>query len=153
VRQCTCWGAATVGALAVLASCSIAAAQPPPPAPVPSPADNSSPAAPPQSDAPPKAATTGEGASNANESADKTLPWACKGLAELPCRKNKVCTWIIPKEVDKTGKVRSPYCRKLGPTKKKAKETGAEKTNGLVSPATPAPERKPTVPASGAPPQ
>jgi hypothetical protein len=80
------------------------------------------------------------------------LPWRCKGLAELPCRKNKVCTWIIPKEVDKTGKVRSAYCRKLGPTKKKVEKTGAGKATGLPAPATPPPEQKPPA-TSGAPPQ
>jgi hypothetical protein len=47
----------------------------------------------------------------------------CKGLAELPCRKNKGCTWIIPKEADKTGQMPEAYCRKLGATKAKAKNT------------------------------
>lgn len=49
----------------------------------------------------------------------------CKGLEELPCRKNKVCTWIIPKEANKAGEVPSPYCRKLGPVKKKPPGPGS----------------------------
>ena len=76
---------------------------------------------------------------------DQTTTSECKGLEEKPCRTNKVCTWIIPKEPNKTGEVPPAYCRKLGPTKKRPKSTGA----GEVSPA-PSPEKK--QPATSAPP-
>jgi hypothetical protein len=97
----------SVGALFLLTSCSVSVAQQQPSdATIP-------PAAPasPQNEAVPLTDAT---------SVDKPAS-ECKGLAEKPCRKNKACTWIIPKEANKSGQVPPAYCRKLGPTKAKAK--------------------------------
>ena len=60
----------------------------------------------------------------------------CKGLEEKPCRKNKLCTWIIPKDPNKSGEVPPAYCRKLGPTRKKAKDAAPPPT---APPAAPSP--------------
>ena len=78
-----------------------------------------------------------------------TDPSACKGLAEHPCRKNKACVWIIPKEVDKkTGQVRAPYCHKHGTTKKKAAKK-AKTEAPAASAAPPAPPAAEPPPPSG----
>jgi len=58
----------------------------------------------------------------------------CKGLAERPCRKNQICTWIIPKQANKSGQVRPAYCRRLGPTKAKAKNAGRLAASAASSP-------------------
>ena len=47
----------------------------------------------------------------------------CKGLEEKPCRKNRECVWIIPKEADKGGQIRAAYCRKHGGAKANAKDS------------------------------
>lgn len=109
---------ASVAALFVLTSCSITVAQQPPSDPTIPPAEASPAPASPQNEAvPPTDATT----------VDKPAS-ECKGLAEKPCRKNKVCTWIIPKEANKSGQVPPAYCRKLGSTKAKAKNADAPAT-------------------------
>ena len=59
---------------------------------------------------------------------------ACKGLAERPCRMNRVCTWIIPTEANKDGQVPPAYCRKLGPTKKKSEKPEAATPSSPASP-------------------
>jgi hypothetical protein len=74
----------------------------------------------------------------------------CKGLVEKACRTNKICTWIIPTETDKSGAVRPPYCRKLGPTKKRLKKTDPEKATE-TSPATPPPDQPAPAPPAGSP--
>jgi hypothetical protein len=140
---------AAAAALALFASPAVAGAQQPPPASVTTPAENSPPAAGPKTDAPPQSDATVKSGSGAENKADKKLPWACKGLVQLACRKNKACTWIIPKEADKTGQVRSAYCHKLGTTTKKEKKSAAGKVTGITSPAPPSPEKKP--PATSAP--
>ena len=47
----------------------------------------------------------------------KAAPSECKSLAERPCRKNRACVWIIPKEADKIGQVPAAYCWKHGSSK------------------------------------
>ena len=48
----------------------------------------------------------------------------CKGLEEKPCRKNRECVWIIPKEADKSGQIiPAAYCRKHGGAKANAKDS------------------------------
>ena len=37
----------------------------------------------------------------------------CKGLEEKPCRKNRECVWIIPKEADKSGQIRLPIVENM----------------------------------------
>lgn len=128
--------AATAGVFALLASATIAGAQQPPASSTAAPEGSS--AAVPKNDAAPPADTA------VKSDGDTKAPSACKGLAERPCRKNETCTWIIPKEADKTGQVPPAYCRKLGPTKAKAKNTAA--------PPAPTPEQKPPA-TSGAPPK
>ena len=102
--------------LGVLACPSLAVAQQTAPPPATSTEQNPSATAVPKNDAPP--------AQSAADTPDnKKPPSECKGLAEHPCRKNKACTWIIPKVADKTGQVPPAYCRKLGTTKAKLKNT------------------------------
>jgi hypothetical protein len=67
----------------------------------------------------------------------------CKGLAEKPCRTNKACVWIIPKEADKNGVVRPAYCHKKG------KKAQPGKATDTPAPTAPASEQNPP---SGAPP-
>jgi hypothetical protein len=129
--------AAATGALVLLTSFTLALAQDAPPVAPPAPAEDST--APPQPDAaaPPQA-------SPAPASTD---PAGCKGLEEKPCRKNKACVWIIPKEPDKAGNVKPPYCHKHGSTKKKPKTTGgAAAPDGAAQAAPPAAEQAPPAP-------
>ena len=86
---------------------------------------------PPEVNSAPTAASEKEAQPPGAASNDQTTASECKGLEEKPCRRNKVCTWIVPKEPNKTGEIPPAYCRKLGLTKKKPKSTGA----GKVSPA------------------
>ncbi len=142
MKRLICWAAraAAIGALALLVSPTIVSAQEPPAAAPPPPAEDSTAPAAPSTTEPPQA----------NPAPTSTDPSGCKGLAEKPCRKNKACVWIIPKEVDKSGKVKSPYCHKLGHTKKKAKKTGAAMPQGAAQPAAPPPEQSPAEQAAPA---
>jgi len=70
----------------------------------------------------------------------------------MPCRKNNNCYWIIPKEPDKAGNVKPPYCHKRGTKMKKT--TGDATPPGAAPPAAaeqpapaPPPEDAPTEPA------
>jgi hypothetical protein len=101
----------SVGALFLLTSCTVSVAQQQPSDATIPPAEASPAPASPQNEAVPLTDAT---------SVDKPAS-ECKGLAEKPCRQNKACTWIIPKEANKSGQVPPAYCRKLGPTKAKAK--------------------------------
>jgi hypothetical protein len=134
VNRLICWAtrAAAIGALALFVSSAIATAQEPPADTPPAPADDSmAPAAPNGADTP-----------QAAPAPSSTDPSGCKGLEEKPCRKNKVCTWIIPKDPDKAGNVKPPYCRKLGRTKKK-KTTGDASPESAAQPPAPAQEQAP----------
>ena len=108
--------AAAVSALFLVASPTITVAQQPPADATTPPADGSPGPAAPHNDAARPATKATDEQNAASE---------CKGLAEMPCRKNKICTWIIPKEPNKAGEVPPAYCRKLGPTKKKANDAAA----------------------------
>jgi hypothetical protein len=112
---CRAMRAATTGALALLASAVITVAQQPPSDSVETPAEKSPAVAAPQNEA----TAPGEAPSAKKETED------CKGLAERPCRKNQICTWIIPKEANKSGQMPPAYCRKLGTTKRKANDAAA----------------------------
>jgi hypothetical protein len=115
---------ASVGALLLLTSCTVTVAQQPPSDATIPPAEASPAPASPQNEAvPPTDVTT----------IDKPAS-ECKGLAEKPCRKNKACTWIIPKEANKSGQMPPAYCRKLGPTKAKAKNTDVPATPPSAAP-------------------
>ena len=107
---------AAVSALFLIASPAITVAQQPPADATTPPADGTPAPAAPHNEAAPATTKTSDEQNAASE---------CKGLAEMPCRKNKICTWIIPKEPNKAGEVPPAYCRKLGPTKKKAKDATA----------------------------
>lgn len=115
---------ASVGALLLLTSCTVTVArQPPSDATIPPAEASPAPASPQNEAVSPTDAT----------SVDKPAS-ECKGLAEKPCRKNKACTWIIPKEANKSGQVPPAYCRKLGPTKAKAKNAEAPATPPPAAP-------------------
>lgn len=48
-------------------------------------------------------------------------PSECKGLAETVCKGHAGCGWIVPTKPNKnTGKVASPYCRKVAAAAKTA---------------------------------
>jgi hypothetical protein len=116
-------GVVTAGVLALLVSFTLAEAQQSPPAPA-TPADeNPSAASAPKGEPAPGDATVDSGVDTKKAPDEKNVAATCKGLEEHPCRKNKACTWIIPKEADKTGQMPAAYCRKLGATKAKAKNT------------------------------
>ena len=113
----------SVGVLFLLTSCTVTVAQQPPSDATIPPAEASpSPASPQNEAAPPTDATVDKPALE------------CKGLAEKPSRKNKICTWIIPKEANKSGQVPPAYCRKLGATKAKAKNADAPAAPAAPSP-------------------
>ena len=97
--------AAAGGALFLLASSAITVAQEPP-------ADATTP---PVETSPAPASPQNEAAAPSDSKTANTPGSECKGLAEKPCRKNRVCTWIIPKEPNKSGQVPPAHCRKLGP--------------------------------------
>ena len=113
---------AAVSTLCLLASATIAVSQEPP-------ADGTTPPAE-GSPAPPQ----GEVAPPADVKATDKPASECKGLEEKPCRKNKVCTWIIPKEANKRGEVPPAYCRKLGSTKAKANNADAPTSPAATPP-------------------
>lgn len=102
--------AAAVVVLALVVSPTFVSAQEPPAAaPAPPADDSAAPAAPEATEA-----------AQPSPSLTATDPSGCKGLEEMPCRKNNNCYWIIPKEVDKSGNVKPPYCHKRGKAKGKA---------------------------------
>lgn len=123
--------AAAGGALFLLASSAITVAQEPP-------ADATTP---PVETSPAPASPQNEAAAPSDSKTANTPGSECKGLAEKPCRKNRVCTWIIPKEPNKSGQVPPAYCRKLGPKKKDA----------AAAPNTPPPAQEPAPPAAAHP--
>ena len=113
---------AAVSTLCLLASATIAVSQEPP-ADATTPPAGVSPAAPQDEVTPP-----------ADVKATDKPASECKGLEEKPCRKNKVCTWIIPKEANKRGEVPPAYCRKLGSTKAKANNADAPASPAATPP-------------------
>jgi hypothetical protein len=139
VKRLTCWAtrAAAVVVLALVVSPTFVSAQEPPTAaPAPAADDSAKPVA-------PEATETAQ----PNPAAKGTDPSGCTGLEEKPCRKNNNCYWIIPKEPDKSGNVKPPYCHKRGHTKKKA--TDAATPQGTAPPDVPeqtAPTPQPEAP-------
>jgi hypothetical protein len=107
----------SVGARFLLTSCTVTVAQQP------------SDATTPPAEASPAPASVQNEAVPPTDTVDKPA-FECKGLAEKRCRNNKICTWIIPRDANKRGQVPPAYCRKLGPTKAKAKNAGAPATAG-----------------------
>ncbi len=144
--------ALAAGAFVLLAGPTIAGAQEPAPEPMTAPTPQTSPAETPPAAAPEPTAAPPSDATAPSAGAATTDPAGCKGLAEHPCRKNKACVWIIPKEIDKkTGQVRPAYCHKHGTAKKKtAKKAKATAPGAAAAPPAP-PAAEPPSPSGTSP--